>query len=249
VKSLSIDRAWNGVALEERISLISKAQAEGLSAAVTFSALIGSIAYGFDAIWLFFGGIIASIVIIPLFSSYSWRRSKPEAILKQLAVRSMSRRYAFGIGVPELDISLIFRGYLQEVFDSEEDEILKRSNEVIDIESAPQEERAVWIALLKGAVVILSERAGGAKLEFITALTSEVRCFDADEAKDGMRVVTVTGGGNHKGRKVNLWTPYPGALYVFERQLNHFVAENKNTRASVLEQIASKAALAQAETI
>ena len=71
--TLNINNAWNAVALEERLELISKAQAQGTVAAVASFFLMGAIAYGFDQIWLLAAGAISAFLAFPLFANHRWR--------------------------------------------------------------------------------------------------------------------------------------------------------------------------------
>ncbi|MCC6932056.1 MAG: hypothetical protein IT292_02230 [Deltaproteobacteria bacterium] len=224
--ALSVDEAWNSVALEERIELISRAQANGVLAAICFILVAGSLGYGWDQIWLLWGGVIASFLVLPLFTSRSWRKRKPVVILSYLAARSVARRYAYGYGIRDLDIILIFRGTMEEQYTSEEDKAFARKDETFDFETGYQDKRDVWICLLRGGIVAISERMGGAKLEYTTMLDKDTQC-EVHEAKDinDTTIVTVKGSGKAKGRQVVFTSNYPGALYVFHRQLARLIVE------------------------
>lgn len=224
--TLSVENAWNAVALEERIELISRAQAEGIVAAITYLLFIGAVAYGFDKIWVLAGGSVGTLLVIPLFASYSWRRTKPALILSYLAVRSVARRYAYGFNITDFDIVLIFRGRMEERFSSEEDEVIMRQRDDVDIDSPYEREKEVWICLMRGAIVILSEKKGGAKLEFIAPIMPDCTCRKASPQDNAPhRGLILTGAGPSKGRKIVLSSTYPGALYVFERQLARLLVE------------------------
>lgn len=224
--SLSVEHAWNSVALEERIELISRAHGEGIVAAIAFIALMGSAAYGFDQIWILFGSFFGSMLVVPLFSSYCWRRGKPELILKYLAARSIARRYAYGCSITDLDIILIFRGFIEETFRNQEEELLRKSSESIDLDSPGKEIKEVWICLMRGGVVTMSERSGGAKLEFVSTIERDMTCKKAttqDDAPEG--ALAITGTGQHRNRRILLWSNYPAAQYVFERKLLKLIEE------------------------
>lgn len=226
--NLSIDEVWNTVALEERLELISRSHAQGMIAATVFMVYMGAVAYGFDLIWLLGVGAIGAMLVFSLFSTYVWRRGKPQLILSYLAVRSVARRYAYGYGIPELDVILIFRGQMRELFEEGGLAELKQS---VDFESSSVGEREVWICLLRGAVLILSERPGGAKLEFIAQVSDEIDCRKptGKESEDlPERSIVVHGAGISRGRRVALFSPYPGAMYVFEKQLAGLIFEHRN---------------------
>lgn len=228
--ALRIDDAWNAVALEERLELLSRAHANGVAAGIATILLLGTIGYGFDQIYLLLVGIAVAFFSVPMFMSYSWRRAKPAVILAYLAVRTVARRYAYGYNLTDLDIILIYRGNMREVFDNREtEEMVKRQQEVSFDSTNPDDmSKSVWICLLRGAVVLLSERAGGAKLEFICPITNEVvlRRPSGSESNSESAVV-IEGVQMSKGRTIIIDTISKGAQYVFEKQLGRLIAEYK----------------------
>ncbi|MFN8388663.1 MAG: hypothetical protein U0136_00060 [Bdellovibrionota bacterium] len=226
--ALSVDHAWNAVALEERLELLSRAHAHGILAGVASILLLGTIAYGFDEIYILAGGFLAAFFMVPMFMSYSWRRGKPAMILAYLAVRTVARRYAYGYNLSDLDIVLIYRGTMTEIYHDREEEELIRQRQQVDFTSTVESEKAVWICLLRGAVVILSEREGGAKLEFLSPITNEVvvrRRRPDEDVSDAAMVIE--GAAGAKGKIIALDSRSTGAQYVFERQLGRLIAEYK----------------------
>jgi hypothetical protein len=226
--NLSIDEVWNTVALEERLELISRSHAQGAIAASVFMVYMGAVAYGFDQIWLLPAALFGAMLVFSLFSTYVWRRGKPQLILSYLAVRSVARRYAYGYGIPELDVILIFRGQMREIF---EEGGLAEQKQAVDLDSSGVGDRDVWICLLRGAVMILSERPGGAKLDFVSQVSEEIECRkptakDGDDLPD--RTIIVHGAGISRGRRVALFSRYAGALYVFEKQLQGLIFEHRH---------------------
>ena len=234
--ALSENQAWNSVALEERIELISKSQADGVLASLVFLTLSGSIGYGFNQIWLLAAGALGAFLIIPLFTSRSWRKQKPAIIMSYLAARSVARRYAYGYGIRNLDIILIFRGFLEESYQSAEDKAFAQKDEYIDFESSIEGRKEVWICLLRGGVIAISEKLGGAKLEFATAIDKDSACDSAEPTGQGdMASVTISGSGKSKGRVVVLTSNYPGALYVFRKQCSRLIDEAKQLSQHITE--------------
>ena len=226
--AVSIDDAWNAVALEERLNLLSRSHAHGIMAGLGGFWLLGTIAYGFDQIYLLAGGLVAAFFLVPLFMSYSWRRGRPALILAYLAVRTVSRRYAYGYNITDLDIILIYRGTMNEVYRNREEEELTRQKQSVDFDSSMDNEKSVWICLLRGAVVILSERAGGAKLEFLAPVTNELGIRKPRGDEPGSETaVAVEGTGQSKGRVVVIDSKSVGAQYVFEKQLARLISEYK----------------------
>lgn len=226
--ALSVDDAWNSVALEERLELISRAQANGIFAAFITVLIVGTIAYGFDQIWLLAGGVAISPFVFSLFSSYSWRRGKPALILAYLAVRTVARRYAYGYNLNEIDIVLIYRGKMRELFSSKEEEEINKQRISVDFDGGAklESDKEVWVCLLRGGIILLSERTGGAKMEFITAIGPEMGCkrYTKDEELP-THTLQIDGIGQSRGRSVLIWSGSPGAQYVFERRVNSLVSE------------------------
>lgn len=224
--SLNIGAAWNAVALEERLELISRSKAVGFTAAIGFMLLMGSIAYGFDQIWLLLSGFIGSFLIAPLFSSYTWRQGKPELILSYLAVRSMARRYAFGMNISDLEIVLIFRGHMKEIISEEEGLKLMQAGKATSTSLSEKGEIPVWFCLMRGGIIVISEQPGGAKLEFYTPVSAEtvIRKATAEEEASADKLV-IEGSGTARGRKMVMGSSYKAALYVFEKRVEELVSE------------------------
>jgi hypothetical protein len=238
--ALSIEKAWNTVALEERIDLIAKSNAEGIVAAVMMLFFMGAVGYGFDNIWVLAAGVPGAMLIAPLFSGASWRKDKPELILKYLAARSVTRRYGYGAGIPDLEVVVIFRGMMRELFASAEEESLRRQHEDVDIDEPIADDREVWICLMVGGVIIISEKKGGAKLEFASPLAAEVHCKKVNRPDLPPEAVAINGAGMSKGRKIALWSSSRGAIYVFEKKVNQLVQEAIVAKNKILERIASE---------
>lgn len=227
---LSVDKAWNAVALEERLELISKAQAHGILCATVSMLLFSAISYGFDEVWgVAVSGLIA-IMVMPLSAGQWWRKAKPELILKYLAVRSVARRYAYGFRIQNLDVLLIVRGTITEKFSS------KEAQEFYDQQKDEneQESKEVWVCLLRGGIVILSESPGGAKLEFISAINIRQHCTIVKDAEPGHENrLIIQGASSSKDRSVIFESPYPGALYVLKQQLAKLLYENEKMKEKI----------------
>jgi hypothetical protein len=228
--SLSVQNAWNSVALEERLELISRCQANGLVAALTFALMMGSVAYGYDKFYLLTVALGGALLVHPMFSSYTWRRAKPALIMQYLAVRSMARRYAYGFSFNDLDVVIIFRGEMVPQFANEEAEMDYLSKQAVDLEHGINDPIQVWICLMRGGLVLLSERVGGAKLEFITPIARDVvarQSSDPDGNATG--TLSISGVGPSKGKSVMIRSRYPAAMYVFERQIQRLIVEAPET--------------------
>ena len=229
--SLAIEDIWNSVALEERLELIAKSQASGIISALIAIFVVGSIGYGLDNIWFLVVAVASGFFVFPLFSSQTWRSGKPSMILAYLAVRTVSRRYAYGFDLKNIDMVIIYRGTYEEIFHSREDEELHLQSQSIEFNEFRRNEKEVWIVLMKGGLLILSEKRGGAKLEFITPIMADT----VIESKEGPKYTTYTieGSGINKGRVIRLESKYRGAHYVFLKRFQALVAECAKTQESL----------------
>ena len=232
IRLSAIDTAWHSVALEERLELVSRAQATGIMACVFAVVFIGCAGYGFDQIWVLFGGLGSCMFFFPLFSSYSWRRGKPNLILAYLAVKAMARRYAYSFSIHDLDLVLIYRGRMKDVYKTREEEEWAKQSSSRDSE-AKTDARDVWICLMRGGIVILREKLGGAKLDFITLINPETTIREPEGSRNAPRgAVIIEGVGVSKGRSIMLWSKYPGAHYVFVKQVETLIDEAVQTAQS-----------------
>lgn len=226
--ALSAKDAWNAVALDERLDLLARCHAHGIMAGFAGFVLLGAIAWGFDEIYILAGGFVAAFFLVPMFMSYSWRRGQPALVLAYLAARTVSRRYAYAANVSELDIILIYRGELTEIYKDREQEEMNRQKQEVDFDSPVDKSKQVWVCLLRGAIVIMSERAGGAKLDFLAPVTDELVVRKPRSNESGSdNAVVIEGVGISRGRMVLLESTSRGAQYVFERQTNRLIAEYK----------------------
>ncbi|HMO18257.1 MAG TPA: hypothetical protein PKA63_13345 [Oligoflexia bacterium] len=231
---VAIDDIWQSVALEERLELISKCQASGFLAATANLMVVGSIAYGFDQIWLLAAAVASSFFVFPLFSSFTWRSGKPSLILAYLAVRTMARRYGYSFDLPNLDIILIFKGEYKELFDTKEQEELYKQKQKVDFDNISELSRKVWVVLMRGGVLVMSERRGGAKLEFISTISHESTIKNTEENIDpSERACIIEGVAQSKGRKILLKSRHKGAHYVFEKQFGTLIEECLKTQESI----------------
>jgi len=242
-QALGIKEAWNAVALEERFEMIARSKAEGIVASGAFAFVMGSVAYGFDEIWLLVVAAAGAVLVMPLFASYSWRKNKPATIMAYLAVRSVARRYAYGYKISDFGVVLIFKGELEELYASEADEQLAAQKETVDFDSTRQRRKNVWLCLLRGGLVALSERPGGAKLEFLCAVAPEliVRKPLSSEDYSPRSVILESPATTGVVRKVVISSAYSGAMYVFEKQLLRLKDEDSLRRERQEQQMRARA--------
>lgn len=231
--SLVIEDIWNSVALEERIELISKSQASGIIAATISIFVVSSIGYGLDNIWFLLVALASGFFVFPLFSSQTWRNGKPSLILAYLAVRTVARRYAHGFNLPNIDIVLIYKGTFEEVFASREEHELYLQSQSISYDNSENmsSKKDVWIILLKSGILLLSEKRGGARLEFVTPIQSDsILEYDQNSKNPSYKI---EGSGINKGRAVILESKYKAAHYVFLKRFQAIVAEATRTQDSL----------------
>jgi len=225
-ETLSLEQVWQAVALEERLELVTKAKADGILAAVGFLLLIGSIAYGFDAILLLGLGSIFSILVVPIFSGYSWRRNKPILVLEYLAARTIARKFAQLSRFDDLGLYFIFRGQAKPVFASEEEEALVRQSDRVELDSTDGF-RDCWVCLLGGGLVV----------EFCGSFSSDLNIRPAtteEDASEGAFVVNQE-NSNKKTKSLLVRSRYRGALYVFDKRFQHLLKEEQERRLRIEE--------------
>ena len=232
--SLIVDEIWQSVSLEERLELISKSHASGFLASCITLFIMGSIAYGLDKIWLLAVAVGFAFFTFPLFSSQTWRTGKPSLILAYLAVRTVARRYAYSFDLTNIDLILIYRGHMKPIIDSKEDEYQQQKDST-EFDSNFEEYTPVWIVLMRGGIIVMSERIGGAKLEFITPILHDTRIEEAEEGSLSPREAgsIIHGSGVNKGKSIILKTGYKGAQYVFTKKVEQLVLEAQKTQETI----------------
>lgn len=232
-RTLASDEIWQSVSLEERLDLISRSHASGILSSVLTLFVVGSIAYGLNKIWLLPVALGCAFFTFPLFSSHTWRTGKPSLILAYLAVRTVARRYAYAFDLPNIDIILIYRGAMKEILGSTEDEYTKKKNSA-DFNSHEDEYTPVWIVLMRSGVILLSERIGGAKLEFLSVIMHDTKIADYNQNLNYREVGSIIeGSAASKGRTVILKSHYKGAHYVFTKRFEQLVYEAQKTQETI----------------
>jgi hypothetical protein len=167
--NMNVENIWGAISGEEKDELLVRAQANGILASFVFIVLTTSATLGFNQPWISCVGIFCSVIIMPLFANRTWRVQKPTKILQYLAVRSVARRYAYGFGLRRIDIVMMMRGYIQEVGVQAGQELDIGQMSVDELtKNRLSRKREVWICLMQGGIVVVSEKIGGAKLEFIS---------------------------------------------------------------------------------
>lgn len=221
--SVSGKEIWRQIAPEEKFDLIHRAHAKGVMVCLIWIIIAGTLAVGLKASWLMWGSLIASPLLFQFASGKEWRTVRPRAMLEFLAARAAARRYAFMIQSKELDLNLMFRSRLSHEFKDEEGR-LKELEATIE----HNRETEVWVALFKDSVVMMSEKAGGAKLEFGHLTDSELKLEvsgDENEYSTERRLFLEYTDRRGATKRVKIGGKYPAALAVFERRLRAQIKE------------------------
>ena len=215
--SISGKEIWRQIAPEEKFDLIHRAHAKGVMVCLITFIIAGTLAVGLKASWIMWGGFVISPFVFQFASGKAWRTVRPRAMLEFLAARAAARRYAFMIQSKELELNLMFRSCLSHEFTDEEGRLK-------ELEAAIEHTRetGVWVALFKDAVVMISEKAGGARLEFGHLIGSELKLetsSEQDEYSNARRLTLEYTDRRGTTVRVCLGGKYPAALAVFERRL------------------------------
>jgi hypothetical protein len=149
---------------------------------------------------------------------------KSRLLLKYLAARSASRRYAFNIHSRDLEILLLFRAILHKERFSLSNAVSFQEEAVDNLEHLP-----VWVALFDDAVVIMSERSGGAKAEFLHLIDSNLRVKGVSPEGQGdysaeRSLELISTAETRFSGKYLLSSDTPAALVVFEKKLSSLLS-------------------------
>ena len=207
---------WRQIPPEEKISAMAKAHSAGFMSGAITIITCSTLAVGFKVVWLMWLSILVSPIIFQFASSKAWRDLRPRMMLEYLAARSAARRHAFNIGGKDLNLSLMFKGKLEEIFEDEQENIQAK----IDGRQVKQ----VWVALFQDSFVMMTERIGGAELRFghiinekFTFKTNEEDVGDYSSQKE---LEFVSNARDWVGHTFKLTSPHPAALIAFEKALN-----------------------------
>ena len=232
------DDIWRAIPPEEKLQLMSRAQGTGCVAVMMASVISAPIAIALQVPWIFWGTLLGSPFIFQFAAGRSWRDLRPRVMLEYLAARSAARRYAFANKSKDLKLELLFRGKVERVFEA--------NDAMAALEAAVEntKESLVWVALFTDAVVLMSEKPGGASLEFAhpinERLTMKSESRDGERGYQALQSVEI-GAPDRKMKKeqrFKITSPYPAALVVFERKLDAYVKAAKivgEERAKLLE--------------
>jgi hypothetical protein len=222
---------WRQVPPEEKLELLSKAHTAGVLSMLGLILCGATLAVGLRQEWFLWGPLIASPLVFQVAAGRKWRQVRPRVMLEYLAARSAARRFAFTAKAKDLSLKLMFRGYVSEVFDDD------AVQEKLEASISANKESAVWIALFGDAVVLISERAGGATADFAQPLTEKlgIQVRNPESAKSaytaGKEVILSYHSRLLGHRRVRVTSRYPAAMVVFEKGIAQQMKEAQKRRA------------------
>lgn len=224
----SYEEIWRRIPPEEKIELLARAHAKGILTAVSAIVLCGTLAIAFQAVWLFWTAIISSPLIFQATAGKAFRACKPVAMLEYLAARAAARRYAFVVKAQNLSVDILFRAELER---------LGEAADVVDLYGTPRRtdtKRDVWVSLFGDAVIILSERKGGAELQFGHLINDRLSISsNADELgtdySNQKELILQYEDRIFGLKRVRITSRHPAALIVFEKRLRQVIDTNAAT--------------------
>lgn len=213
---------WKQIPPEEKLQIMSRAHANGIFTCLITILIACTLAVGLRVPWLMWCSFLVAPLMFQIAAGKAWRDLRPKIMLEYLAARSAARRYAFSANSNDLGVSLIFRGEFEELFDKE--------NINAELESIVENTKtaSVWIALFNDALVIMTEKKGGASCE-IAALINEkmiVKAKNASEEDEGDYTnnkevyISVAAEKARPAKKFKVTSIFPAALVVFEKKLS-----------------------------
>ena len=218
---------WRRIPPEEKFELISRSHASGVMFSLVTIITSGTLAVGLQYPWIFWGSLILSPFIFQVAAGRKWRDLRPMVMLEYLGARAAARRYAFTINSRDLNMSLLFRGTLKREVEDDS----KAAYGMSSLEEAIQNTREtqVWVALFTDAVVMMSERPGGAQLEFAQLINDKLEISGKSPEEDSdyssaREVILSYTDRNISGTRVHLRSRHPAALVVFEKKLQQLKA-------------------------
>ncbi|MEZ4755069.1 MAG: hypothetical protein R3A13_12370 [Bdellovibrionota bacterium] len=230
--SLNVDTKdiWRQIPPEEKIAAMAKAQSAGfLSGAITI-VVFSTLAVGFKTELLMWLSILVSPIIFQFASSKAWRDLRPRLLLEYLAARSAARRHAFNIGAKDLNMSLMFKGTLEETYEDEQKNI--------QAELDNRKVKKVWVALFPDSFVCMSERIGGAELRFAHIINNKFTLSTNEEEVGDYSSDKILYFNSKErdwlGITFTLSSNYPAALIAFEKTLRDKMTLADNFTAAKL---------------
>lgn len=218
--------AWRVIPPEEKLELLARAQASGVFTAFLFIFVASTLAVALKVSGLLWASLLISPLVYQYASGKAWRGLRPRLILEYLAARSAARRYAFMANAKDLSPLLIFKGFMEELGESED-----KTEELLFAAKPQISDNEVWISLFEDAIVVMEEHPGGARLRFGRLLEEELSITSPQTGEDDYttdkEVFLTYTSKTQEEKRVRLTSPFPAALVVFEKQALIFQEEMK----------------------
>ncbi|MCB0328701.1 MAG: hypothetical protein KDD70_03530 [Bdellovibrionales bacterium] len=223
------EEAWRLIPPEEKLTILARAHACGVLWALSLVAVGATMAVSFQSPSIFWTAIIACPIVFQFSASRRWRTLRPKCLLEYLAARSVTRRYAYAIKSADLEISLLFRGFLTHEAEGTDSFELYSQHYGNELSNIP-----VWIALFPDSVVVISEQFGGANLEFGHVINARFKMTsespDGREYSPNLKVLLEYDDRNYGKHLVSLTARYPAAINAFEKKLKEILATPRAQR-------------------
>jgi len=224
--AIDSSEAWRQVSPEEKIEMMNRSHAVGVSTAFVSFVILCTLAVAFQTVAIMWSGLIISPLIFQYAAGKAWRDIKPRVMLEYLAARSAARRFAFAEGAKDLHLQLMFRGNASPMADRGD---IEKALEVA-LQSTHQAE--TWIALFQDTVVMIHEHPGGASLAFGREINERLKIESSDNGGYSNEKHLIFSAKDKFGeeQKIKVTSRYPGALAVFEKrtlQLQNEIRKNK----------------------
>lgn len=228
-QKISSSELWRKIPPEEKLDLMARAHGKGALTSFIIFVVSSTLAIGLQVPWIMWGSLVAAPFIFQAAAGKDWKDSRPRIMLEYLAARSAARRYAYVANAQQLEPNFIFRGVLEEQFDD------KHLHEALKKVVENNQQTEVWVSLFEDALIMMSERKGGAKLEFAHVFNDKLRvnAFSPDGESDYSqhRIVQVVSEENPKlTRRFHLTSRHAAALIVFEKRINFLIEEAKKRK-------------------
>jgi hypothetical protein len=217
---------WRMIPPEEKFELMAKAQSKGVAAVATAIGVLCTISVGLKMSWLMWFGFIISPFVFQFAAGKAWRSIRPRALLEYLAVRSASRRFAFGTRSKELTPKMILKGTLERIYDN--DHIQEAMEAII----AQNKSNEVWVTLFGDAFTMIAEAPGGAEVKLAALLDSKVSISSTNESggdySNNKQVFITISSKDSDKVTYKLTSKYPAALVVFEKRAKQIIGKGPN---------------------
>jgi hypothetical protein len=227
---------WPKVPEEERQQLLAYTKSKALENCALLTVIGCSTAIGLQMPAILLVVLVTLPVLYQVVAARLWLEVKPRTLIQYFVASLTASQFAQSLNSADPSVKLIFKGFLQPVpvQDDVPPETQERFAEELEAEvPAPRE---VWISLFPDSLVMISESAAGAQLEFgHSTLRDFAVALDTPDETDPTQVesrllIQTTKDDSVTGRWL-LSSPYPSMLVACERKIRFFT-ERSSTNIS-----------------